>query len=136
MALTADPRRGRSGAWRSRSPGNPWFDPGDTVVLRYLAQRFISWFLMIVVATNLTYFLAAWFLDPRANYLQLRPPRTPEQIDRALAQDGLSPPTPALPRGGGRVAGIVLHWNWGYSPVGEAVNGQVAFRIGVSAQLV
>jgi peptide/nickel transport system permease protein len=30
----------------------------------------------------------------------------------------------------------VLHWNWGYSPVGEAVNGQIAFRVGVSAQLV
>jgi hypothetical protein len=41
---------------------------------------------MIVVATNLTYFLANWFLDPRANYLQLRPPRSPEQIVRALAQ--------------------------------------------------
>ena len=30
----------------------------------------------------------------------------------------------------------MLHWSWGYSPVGEAVNGQIAFRVGVSAQLV
>ena len=53
---------------------------------------------MVVVATNLTYFLANWFLDPRANYLQLRPPRSPEQIDRALAQYDLSPGTPLLVR--------------------------------------
>src|SRR3954465_5185909 len=92
--------------------------------------------LMIVVATNLTYFLANWFLDPRANYLQLRPPRSPEQIDRALAQYDLSPHTPLLVRWWHWLSNIVLHWNWGYSPVGEAVNGQIAFRIGVSAQLV
>jgi peptide/nickel transport system permease protein len=91
---------------------------------------------MIAVATNLTYFLANFFLDPRANYLQLRPPRTPEQIDRSLAQYNLSPQTPLLERWWRWVSGIVLHGNWGYSPVGESVNGQIAFRIGVSAQLV
>jgi peptide/nickel transport system permease protein len=91
---------------------------------------------MIVLATNLTFFLASWFLDPRANYLQLRPPRTPEQIDRALARYDLSPATPLLERWWRWLAGIVLHGNWGYSPVGESVNAQIAFRIGVSAQLV
>jgi peptide/nickel transport system permease protein len=91
---------------------------------------------MVVVATNLTYFLANLFLDPRANYLQLRPPRSPEQIDRALAQYDLSPGTPLLGRWWQWLSNIVLHWNWGYSPVGEAVNDQIAFRIGVSAQLV
>jgi peptide/nickel transport system permease protein len=45
-----------------------------------MARRIVIWFLMIVLATNLTYFLASWFLDPTANYLQLRPPRSPEQI--------------------------------------------------------
>jgi peptide/nickel transport system permease protein len=105
-------------------------------VLRYVARRIVSWLLMIVVATNLTYFLANWFLDPRANYLQLRPPRSPEQIDRALAQYDLSPDTPLLVRWWNWISNIVLHWNWGYSPVGEAVNDQIAFRIGVSAQLV
>jgi peptide/nickel transport system permease protein len=91
---------------------------------------------MIVVATNLTYLLANFFLDPRANYLQLRPPRTPEQIDQSLAQYNLSPATPLLARWWHWLTGIVLQWNWGYSPVGESVNGQIAFRIGVSAQLV
>jgi peptide/nickel transport system permease protein len=91
---------------------------------------------MIVVATNLTYFLANLFLDPRANYLQLRPPRTAEEIDRSLAQYNLSPATPLLDRWWHWITDIVLHWNWGYSPVGDSVNTQIAFRIGVSAQLV
>jgi peptide/nickel transport system permease protein len=117
-------------------PGSLWWISGDAAVLRYLARRVVSWMLMIVVATNLTYFLANWFLDPRANYLQLRPPRSPEQIDRALAQYDLSPDTPLLVRWWHWLSNIVLHWNWGYSPEGESVNGQIAFRIGVSAQLV
>src|SRR3712207_6837554 len=109
---------------------------GDAAVLRYVARRVASWMFMIVLATNLTYFLASWFLDPRANYLQLRPPRSPEQIDRALAQYDLSPDIPLLVRWWRWLSNIILHWNWGYSPVGESVNGQIAFRIGVSAQLV
>jgi peptide/nickel transport system permease protein len=105
-------------------------------VLRYLLKKILGWLLMIIVATNLTYFLANFFLDPRANYLQLRPPRTPEEIDRSLAQYNLSPDTPLLERWWHWSTGIVLHWNWGYSPVGDSVNTQIAFRIGVSAQLV
>jgi len=105
-------------------------------VLRYLLRKIIGWLLMIAVATNLTFFLASFFLDPRANYLQLRPPRTPEQIDQSLGQYNLSPATPLLDRWWHWVTDIVLHWNWGYSPVGDSVNEQIAFRIGVSAQLV
>ena len=91
---------------------------------------------MIVLATNLTYFLANLFLDPRANYLQARPPRSPDQIDRALAQYDLSPSTSLVVRWWRWISDIALHWNWGYSPFGESVNDEIAFRIGVSAQLV
>ncbi|MDQ2706674.1 MAG: ABC transporter permease [Actinomycetota bacterium] len=105
-------------------------------MLRYLVRKSVGWLLMIAVATNLTYFLANLFLDPRANYLQLRPPRTPEQIDRSLAQYDLSPSTPLLERWWHWISGIVTRWDWGSSPVGDSVNGQIAFRIGVSAQLV
>jgi peptide/nickel transport system permease protein len=91
---------------------------------------------MIVVATNLTYFLANAFLDPRVNYLQLRPPRTPEQIAVALQRYNLDPGTPILQRWWTWVTGIVLHWDWGSSPIGESVNTEVAYRILVSAQLV
>jgi peptide/nickel transport system permease protein len=105
-------------------------------VSRYVLRKLVGWLAMIVVATNLTYFLANAFLDPRANYLQQRPPRTPEQIDRSLSQYNLSPETPLLERWWHWLTGIVLRWDWGASPVGESVNEQIAFRIGVSAQLV
>jgi len=105
-------------------------------VLRYLLKKTLGWLLMIVVATNLTYFLANSFLDPRANYLQLRPPRSPEQISRSLAQYNLSPDAPLLDRWWHWITGIVLHWDWGSSPVGESVNSQIAFRMGISAQLL
>jgi peptide/nickel transport system permease protein len=105
-------------------------------VSRYLIRKTIGWLAMIVVATNLTYFLANLFLDPRANYLFLRPAPPPEQIERSLAQYNLSPATPVLERWWNWLTGIVLHWNWGASPIGESVNTQIAFRVGVSAQLV
>ena len=105
-------------------------------MLRYLVRKTAGWLLMIAVATNFTYLLANLFLDPRANYLQLRPPRTPEQIDRALSQYNLSPDTPLGQRWWHWFTDIVLHWNWGASPVGDSVNTQIAFRVGVSAQLV
>jgi len=105
-------------------------------VLRYLLRKAASWLAMIVVAANLTYFLANAFLDPRSNYLQLRPVPPPEQVARSLAQYNLDPGVPLLQRWWQWVAGIVMRWDWGRSPIGDSVNDQIAFRIGVSAQLV
>ena len=56
-------------------------------------------------------------------------------IDRALGS-GPEPGHALVVRWWRWISDIALHWNWGYSPVGEAVNGEIAFRIGVSAQLV
>jgi peptide/nickel transport system permease protein len=105
-------------------------------VSRYLVRKTIGWLAMIVVATNLTYFLANLFLDPRANYLFLRPAPPPEQIERSLDQYNLSPAAPLHERWWNWLTGIVLRWDWGASPIGESVNAQIAFRVGVSAQLV
>lgn len=105
-------------------------------MLKYLIQKSLGWLVMIVVATNLTYFLATAFLDPRANYLQLRPPRTDEEIATSLARYNLDPNMPVLERWWHWITGIVLHWDWGFSPIGESVNTQIAFRVVVSGQLV
>ncbi|MEU6697448.1 ABC transporter permease [Pseudonocardia sp. NPDC046786] len=105
-------------------------------MLRYILRRGAGWLAMIVVATNLTYLLANAFLDPRANYLQLRPPRSDEEIARALAQYNLDPGTPLVQRWWTWLSGIVTRWDWGASPVGDSVNEQVAFRVAMSAQLV
>lgn len=92
--------------------------------------------LMIVVATNLTYFLAWGFLDPRNNYVGRRPPLSEDQIVQLLQPRNLSDTVPMLERWWNWFSGIIFHWNWGVSPVGQSVNEQVAYRMWVSAELV
>jgi len=91
---------------------------------------------MIVVATNLTYFLAWNFLDPRSNYVGRRPPLTEEQIVHTLAPRNLSDSVPLIERWWTWFTGILLRWDWGVSPTGGSVNEQVGYRMWVSAELV
>jgi peptide/nickel transport system permease protein len=105
-------------------------------VIRYLLRRAAGWLLMIVVATNLTYFLAWAFLDPRSNYVGRRPPLSEQQIEALLGPRNLSDTTPLIERWWTWLTDIVLRWNWGVSPVGDSVNEQIAYRIWVSAELV
>ncbi|MDG4760269.1 ABC transporter permease [Micromonospora sp. WMMD710] len=91
---------------------------------------------MIVVATNATFFLASWFLDPRSNYRELRPVRTDEQIAHALAPYGLSPQWSVLHRWWYWASDVVLHFDWGHSPTGVQVNTEVPQRALVSGQLI
>lgn len=91
---------------------------------------------MIVVATNLTYFLAWNFLDPRSNYVGRRPPLTEEQIVNTLEPRNLSDTVPLIERWWNWLTGIVLRWDWGVSPTGGSVNEQVGYRMWVSAELV
>ena len=105
-------------------------------MIRYLVRRFLGWLLMIVVATNATFFLAWSYLNPRSNYVGRRPPLSPEQITQQLLPRNLSDSVPLLERWWNWITSIVLHWDWGVSPVGQVVNDQVAYRMWVSAELV
>lgn len=105
-------------------------------MIRYLLRKSLSWLVMVFLATNLTYFLANWFLDPEANYQERRPPIPPEQIQQMLEPYNLSQNEPLLSRWWDWLTGILLHWDWGLSPVGQSVNHQVSVRIGTSAQLL
>ncbi|KOU34980.1 ABC transporter permease [Streptomyces sp. WM6378] len=91
---------------------------------------------MIVVATNATYFLASWFLDPRSNFKELRPARTEAQIDRALAPYNLDPQVPVVHRWWDWFTSVVLRFDWGRSPTGVSVNSEIGYRSLVSAELV
>lgn len=91
---------------------------------------------MIVVATNLTYFLAWGYLDPRSNYVGRRPPLSEQQIVQQLLPRNLSDTVPLVERWWNWFTAIVTRWDWGVSPVGQVVNEQVAFRMWVSAELV
>jgi peptide/nickel transport system permease protein len=105
-------------------------------VVRYLVRKAIGWLVMIVVATNATFFLASWFLDPRSNYRELRPVRTEEQIAHALAPYGLSPHWSVVHRWWYWVSDVVLHFDWGHSPTGVPINSEIPQRALVSGQLI
>ncbi|MEU3188623.1 ABC transporter permease [Streptomyces sp. NPDC006923] len=105
-------------------------------MVRYVMRKSAGWLLMIVVATNATYFLASWFLDPRSNFKELRPVRTEVQIDRALAPYNLDPRVPLAHRWWEWFTSVTLHFDWGRSPTGVSVNGEVGYRSLVSAELV
>ncbi|MEU6439732.1 ABC transporter permease [Streptomyces sp. NPDC047046] len=105
-------------------------------MLRYIARKAVGWFLMIAVATNLTYFLANAFLKPASNYTALRPPRTPAEINHSLSLYNLNPDKPLMDRWWDWISGVVGHWDWGQSPTGGNVNEQVSYRIIVSGELV
>jgi peptide/nickel transport system permease protein len=105
-------------------------------LIKYLLRRSLGWLLMIVVATNLTYFLAWGFLDPKNNFVGRRPPLSPEQIDQQLIPKNLSDTVPLIERWWTWLSNILLRWDWGVSPTGGSVNEQVAYRMWVSAELV
>jgi len=105
-------------------------------VVRYVARKAIGWLVMIVVATNATYFLANWFLDPRSNYRELRPVRTDEQIAHALAPYGLSPSWSIVHRWWYWLCDILFRFDWGHSPTGVPVNSEIPQRVLVSGQLI
>lgn len=105
-------------------------------MLRQVTRKAAGWFLMIAIATNATYFLASWFLDPRSNYQGLRPARSEAQIDVALAPYNLDPRVPVVHRWWDWLTSVVLRFDWGKSPTGVSVNGEIGYRSLVSAELV
>lgn len=105
-------------------------------MIRYLVRRVGGWLLMIIVATNITYFLANFYLKPRANYIGRNPPVPDATVDQLLNQYNLNDKVSLVERWWIWITGIVTRWDWGRSPVGESVNEQIEFRIWISAQLV
>lgn len=105
-------------------------------MIRFIAKRLLGWLVMIVVATNVTYFLASFFLDPRANYAQVRPMPTRAHIDQALAAYHLDPRDPVTSRWWHWASSVVTHFDWGQSPTGGSVNSDVGYRVLISGQLV
>lgn len=105
-------------------------------MVKYLLKNALKWSFVVFLATNITYFLASLFLDPRSNYMGRRPPMSSEQIHNLLEPYNLSSETPLLERWWTWLTNILLHWDWGRSPMGDSVNEQISYRIWVSAQLL
>ena len=105
-------------------------------MLRYILRKALGWVVMIFVATNLTFFLASFFLKPESNYLARRPPLSHDQIVRSLDQYNLTPDESVFTKWWTWFQGVFFHWDWGQSPTGVDVNSEVAYRAAISAQLV
>lgn len=103
---------------------------------RYLLKKVVSWVAMIFLAVNITYFLANFFLDPKALYIGRRPPIPPEQVAATLRPLNLDQNVPIFERWWKWLSDILFHWNWGASPIGTSVNEEIGYRIWVSAQLL
>lgn len=91
---------------------------------------------MIVIATNLTYFLANFFLSPRSNYTARNPPVPESVIDATLGRYNLNDKDPIFERWWNWFSGVVTRWDWGTSPIGASINDEIGFRALNSAQLV
>lgn len=105
-------------------------------MIKYVLRRVATWLLMIFLATNITYFLANFFMDPRVLYADRKPPLPPELILSKLRPLNLDPTEPLLTRWWRWLSDILFHWNWGSSPTGASVNSEIAYRIWVSAELL
>ncbi|HEX5421186.1 MAG TPA: ABC transporter permease [Gammaproteobacteria bacterium] len=105
-------------------------------MLKFFVRRLLNYTVMLFVATTLAYFLASWFLNPRSNYLQMRPQPPVASIDASLSLANINDKVPVIDRYWTWLNQVVLHWNWGLSPMGEPVNHEVAHRALVSGELV
>ena len=102
----------------------------------YVARRLLNYAILLFVAISLTYFLAATQLQPRSLFLLRNPPLDPAIVEQTLRAKNLSDQVPVLQRYQTWLSNIVLHWDWGESPMGASVNDEVSRRIWVSLRLI
>ncbi len=105
-------------------------------MLKFVIRRLANYAVMLYAATTLAYFMASWFLNPRSNYVEMRPQPPKASIDASLNLANVNDEVPVLERYVIWLKQVVLEWNWGLSPAGESVNAAVAHRAIVSAELV
>ncbi|MFK7860785.1 MAG: ABC transporter permease [Granulosicoccus sp.] len=102
----------------------------------YLLKRLLNYAILLVVATNLSWILAATQLDPRSLYEVSNPPIDPVSIENNLRSRNLSDQVPLFDRWLVWSKGVVFHWDWGQSPRGGSVGDEIERRIWVSVRLI
>jgi len=105
-------------------------------MLRYILRRLANYVILLFVAVSGTYFLASVCLNPYSIYAMRQPPVAPEVVEQMMRKYNLSHEVPLLERYWTWLTNIVLHWNWGLSPLGMSVNQQISQRMWVSLRLV
>ena len=102
----------------------------------YLVRRIANYALLLFIATSLAYLLASASLDPANNWNREDPTLNWDAINASLIEYNISSELPVWDRYLSWVHSVVLSWDWGSTPKGEAVNGILGTKIGVSLRLV
>lgn len=113
-------------------------------MLKFLLRRLLNYAALLMVAITLGYILAGTQLDPRSMLIEqdlttkanLTYEEVVASVDARLTAWNINPTDPILDRFGGWLHSIVTSWDWGTSPLGASVNGEIGNRIFLSLQLV
>lgn len=103
---------------------------------RYLLRRLLNYLVLFFIAVTLAYFLAGVALNPRGTFDYTNPSINKAAIEQTLLQYNINDQVPIVDRYVRWLKGVVLHWDWGYTPKGQHVNEIFATRIWVSVRLI
>jgi len=105
-------------------------------MLKYMLRRTANYVILLFIAVTGTYFLASACMNPYANYAVRQPPVKPEILENMMRSYNLSNQVPLIQKYWTWLTNVLLHWDWGRSPLGAYVNEQIALRMWVSLRLV
>ena len=105
-------------------------------MLRYVVKRLINYIVLLFLAVSGTFLLAASGLNARSVYAERNPPINPQVLDNMLNRWNLNDKTPLLERYWVWLKGVVLHWDWGFTPTGASVNSDISIKMWVSLRLM
>lgn len=103
----------------------------------YLGRRLLNYAIMLFIATSLGYLLASVSMDPRQLWDFANNPKLNRAAVMAnLTEYNINPETPVLTRYLNWLAGVFGHWDWGRSPHGVPVNGEIGMRMLISINFI
>lgn len=107
-----------------------------TSVLRFLLRRLANYAVLLFIAVSLAYLMASVTMDPRNAFDWSNPSLNRDAVNATLTSYNINPDTTPLLRYSRWLKEVFGHWNWGYTPKGDAVNELMATKVWVSVRLV
>jgi peptide/nickel transport system permease protein len=102
---------------------------------RFLLRRLANYFVLILVATTLAYFVASIALNPRARYEGRNPPPPQAVVEQQLSDFGVNDKDPLIERYVHWMGGV-LHGDFGKTVTGGSINAELGSRALVSLRLL
>lgn|GEM_PF-5237128 len=91
-------------------------------MLKYVVRRLINYVVLLFIAVSFAYVLASYALDPRNAFDQTNPKLNWTAINQSLTNYNINPDTSIWVRYERWLKMVFLHWNWGWTPHGDAIN--------------